>query len=578
MMPTTHPPSPHALPLGEAQPPNQVHSVSVSMPKWDTVVAWGNREDWVVNSMQTVYPRFFIHHVLRSLTTIIKRRLEVAADLDCMLFPSDTTAGRFYSGLKTKDAEKVVGSVRFFLTGEVEREETLWGKFHAVFYHKDLDSEARRLWMIFGDGLSTRQAEFCLERVDFMLSESAIASFQTAAPCPDLSRLPRPVPWTDSAISAKEQMKNLIARLATSESPGSRPVSKDDVFLYSKGMCAIGAVARSLLATIPDKAYSGSVVYGWPYAETPKLVELVGYHRFTLYGRGTEAELDDLEASLKSGQRIRALFCELPCNPLLESPNLERIRALADEYDFVVACDETLGTFVNVDLFPYVDVIMTSLTKIFSGASNVMGGSVVVNPDSRHHDAIHAGLVADYEDAVFPLDAITLAHNSADFEERTQRCNHSALAIATMLSSHPSIQHVNYPTMVSSAPLYELYRRRDGGYGFLLSMVFRQPESAICFYDALDVCKGPSIGTNFTLAIPYSQLAHFRELDWAESYGVLKHIVRISVGMEEQKEVLDRISQALVEVERFEKTCLLPTAKEQGSTVLSSTQTATMVS
>lgn len=101
---------------------------------------------------------------------------------------------------------------------------------------------------------------------------------------------------------------------------------------------------------------------------------MAGFERFTLYGRGTAQELDELEALLKSGQRIRALFCEVPCNPLLESSDLLRVRALADEYGFVVACDETLGTFVNIDLLPYADVLMTSLTKIFSGASNVMGG------------------------------------------------------------------------------------------------------------------------------------------------------------------------------------------------------------
>lgn len=85
-------------------------------------------------------------------------------------------------------------------------------------------------------------------------------------------------------------------------------------------------------------------------------------------------ELDELEALLKSGQRIRTLFCEVPCNPLLESSDLLRVRALADGYGFVVACDETLGTFVNIDLLPYADFLMMSLTKFFSGASNVMGG------------------------------------------------------------------------------------------------------------------------------------------------------------------------------------------------------------
>ena len=71
---------------------------------------------------------------------------------------------------------------------------------------------------------------------------------------------------------------------------------------------------------------------------------------------------------------IACLFCEIPSNPLCTTPDLHRIRKLADQYSFVVICDETIGTFVNVDVLPYVDVIVTSLTKIFSGACNVMGG------------------------------------------------------------------------------------------------------------------------------------------------------------------------------------------------------------
>lgn len=47
---------------------------------------------------------------------------------------------------------------------------------------------------------------------------------------------------------------------------------------------------------------------------------------------------------------------------------------MADKYDFVVVCDDTIGTAVNVNVIPYVDVLCTSLTKLFSGACNVMGG------------------------------------------------------------------------------------------------------------------------------------------------------------------------------------------------------------
>lgn len=95
---------------------------------------------------------------------------------------------------------------------------------------------------------------------------------------------------------------------------------------------------------------------------------------FTLYGHSTQEDLDELEKRLENGEKLGALFCELTGNPQLKSPNMVRLRALADKYKFPIACDDTVGS-VNVNVLPFVDIIMTSLTKIFSGACDVMGGS-----------------------------------------------------------------------------------------------------------------------------------------------------------------------------------------------------------
>jgi cystathionine gamma-synthase len=78
-----------------------------------------------------------------------------------------------------------------------------------------------------------------------------------------------------------------------------------------------------------------------------------------------------------------ALFTEFPGNPLLRSPDLERIRQLADKYDFCVVVDETIGNFINVNVLPYADVVVSSLTKVFSGDSNVMGGGYVIIASQR---------------------------------------------------------------------------------------------------------------------------------------------------------------------------------------------------
>lgn len=77
---------------------------------------------------------------------------------------------------------------------------------------------------------------------------------------------------------------------------------------------------------------------------------------------------------------------------------------------------------------------------------------------------------------------------------------------------------------MSNAYLYERYRRPNGGHGYLLSFLFRNPASAVVFNDSLDICKGPNVGTNFSLALPYAQLSHALELDWAESQGVPRQL------------------------------------------------------
>lgn len=116
----------------------------------------------------------------------------------------------------------------------------------------------------------------------------------------------------------------------------------------------------------------------FPYIDTLKITEKFGPGS-KFYGYGSEEELDDLERRLESGERYLALFTEFPSNPLLRSPNLERIRHLADKYDFCVVVDETVGNFINVNVLPYADVVVSSLTKVFSGDSNVMGGGYVTS-------------------------------------------------------------------------------------------------------------------------------------------------------------------------------------------------------
>jgi len=169
----------------------------------------------------------------------------------------------------------------------------------------------------------------------------------------------------------------------------------------------------------------------------------------------------------------------------------------------------------------------------------------VLNPKGRHYKQLKEALTTDYEDNHWCEDALFLERNSRDFVSRVERINKNAEAIADLLKSHPRIKQVYYPKYSPTRPFYDNCRCPSGGYGGLLSVTFYTARDAIESFDALEISKGPSLGTNFTLASPYTLLAHYGELDWAAGYGVEDNLVRISVGLEETGELVETFKKAL---------------------------------
>ncbi|KAI4233253.1 MAG: hypothetical protein LQ349_004522 [Xanthoria aureola] len=330
--------------------------------------------------------------------------------------------------------------------------------------------------------------------------------------------------------------------------------SEEDVYLYPSGMSSIFNTHRIMMAS---RGALKSICFGFPYIDTLKILEKWG-PGCLFYGHGSAEDLDDLEKRCKGGEKYLALFCEFPGNPLLKCPDLARIRALADHFDFAVVVDETIGNFLNIHVMPHADVVVSSLTKVFSGDSNVMGGSSILNPRSRYYHLLKKTMETEYEDNYWAEDALFMERNSRDFVSRIARINVNAEAICNILQASKygqyCVKEVYYPKYSPTRPFYEEYRSPTGGYGGLLSVTFRTSAEAIAFYDGLETAKGPSLGTNFTLTSPYTLLAHYNELAWAAKYGVDADLVRMSVGLEDTNELCSVIERALTAVGRVNET------------------------
>ncbi|KAF2685788.1 cystathionine gamma-synthase [Lentithecium fluviatile CBS 122367] len=577
--------------VGESIPPMTAHAVSVSLPTWRANVGYEEGEEWVLSKMKTGYPRFFIHKTIERLAKAIIGKYGHSGER-ALLFPSPATAARCKSFFATQapalsQQVRIVDLVPLSEKARAEELALISPKISAVLFPEEHFKIAKTFWQHSGDGVSSRRAEYCLS----LFEKGVLVDVKTIDGMPTLCKGPKryqkrtsvdfdsaagtrngktdphdPTQFVEErfgrnldlsqAANAKTAVRRRIAGSLTADVGLTEALSlekdidrtrkvadfsEDDVYLYPCGMSSIFNAHRNLMAT---KGPLKSVVYGFPYIDTLKIVEKFG-PGCQFYGFGSTEELDDLEKRLENDERFLALFTEFPGNPLLRSPDLERIRLLADKYDFYVVVDETIGNFMNVNVLPYSDVVVSSLTKVFSGDSNVMGGSLVLNPKGRSYKELKRTWTHDYEDNHWAEDSIFLERNSRDFVSRIDRINVNAEAICDVLRAHPRVKQVYYPKYSETRSYYDKCRTPHGGYGGLLSATFYARGDAVAFFDNLDAVKGPSLGTNFTLSSPYVILAHYGELDWCASWGVEADLVRFSVGLEETSKLVQTFQRAL---------------------------------
>jgi cystathionine gamma-synthase len=475
---------------GKAVPPS-AHAVSVAMPLWAHVVGYEENDPAVVAMMTTGYPRFLFHRYVVKLFESCEAKFAGPGE-SCFAFPSMLVAQRCAEFIQVR-------------SGTRARVDDYGSHGIAVVtIPKEQREHAQAYWQHFGQVISSRFAKAVLEG---------------APQCNDES---------DAAQTLRQRLAGYVGQ------------ASQDVYLYPSGMAAMAAALRVLRSRSEG---CKTVQLGIPYVDGLKVQDTIGpgVHFVAAIGQGDV----DRVRSIVDAEQLAGLFCEVPGNPLLQTPDLAAISALLRPRGIPLVVDETLSSFTNVELSAYADMVVTSLTKYVSGVGDVMGGSLILNARSPLYADLEAHLRSTAEQMLWWEDAEVLERNSRDFPDRMQRINQGAERVCDALRKHPCIARLYYPKY-ESAERFERIRTANGGYGGLFSMLLHHPEAtAQPFYDALELTKGPNLGTNFTLVCPYTLLAHYKELDWVETLGVSRYLIRVSIGLEEPEDLITKFQSAL---------------------------------
>ena len=457
------------LPLPDSQ-----HACSVCLPTWDSVIGYEEARPKVIKRMRTGYPRFFKHPAVERLFAAAKA--EVAGEHEeVIVLPTRASVQRAHRWVERR-AETAVRIASFH-------------GLQVLVVPAKAKADADAYWRFAGEVVSSRQAQ---DYLDGRLREGS--------------------------------KSHLISR-SLSKFTGATP---EDTFIFTSGMAAVTSVLRALPGLHEGKK---TLQLEFPYVDSLKVQELFG-HGVVYLNEATGESFDEALMRIRQGE-FAGVFTEVPCNPLLRTVDLHRVAKACGDSGTPLVIDDSATGPLNVQSLKFADVVTSSLTKWISGEGDVMAGMVSIRADSPVANALRESLRADSTESspLYIGDAEVLLSNLKDYSKRMKVVNANGLALAAWLAKHPAVAEVWHPSLTNTEH-YEAVMRKGGGYGGLLSIVLKSPKKTPKVYDALRLCKGPSFGTTFTLVCPYTLLAHYHELEWAEGCGVSANLLRISCGTE----------------------------------------------
>ena len=241
----------------------------------------------------------------------------------------------------------------------------------------------------------------------------------------------------------------------------------------------------------------------------------------------------------------RLIYVETPVNPLMQITDLRFVAEMGKTRDIMTICDNTFATPINQrPLELGIDAVVHSATKYIGGHHDVTAGVLAGSKDFIER-VWRFALVAGA--TLSPFDGWLLLRGLRTLGLRVERHNHNAMALARFLEKHPKVARVYYPGL-DSHPQHGLAKSQMSGFTGMLSIELPGGYAAADrLISSLKLAtRASSLGGFETLVVhPASMWSLQLSRELRESTGINEGLVRISVGLEDEVDLLRDFAQAL---------------------------------
>ncbi len=310
---------------------------------------------------------------------------------------------------------------------------------------------------------------------------------------------------------------------------------------FASGLAAVNNVLNLLRSG--DHVVAGRELYGGSYRLFTKLYRKFGVE-FSFVDTTRPAEI---EGALTSATRL--LWLETPSNPLLSVTDIAAAAAVAKRRKVTTVVDNTFATpYLQQPLAQGADIVLHSTTKYLNGHSDVIGGALVVNDDALFEQ------LRFFQNAVGaipgPQDCFLVLRGIKTLGIRLDRHCANARAVAHFLLEHPKVARVYWPGL-SDHPGHEAARRQMRDFGAVVSFELK---ADVAEAKRFTTCTklftlAESLGSVKSLLCHPPTMTHASvEPDVRRKSGISDGLIRLSVGIEDARDLVSDLEQALEKV------------------------------
>ncbi|MBU5254678.1 trans-sulfuration enzyme family protein [Tissierella praeacuta] len=309
---------------------------------------------------------------------------------------------------------------------------------------------------------------------------------------------------------------------------------------FSSGMAAISSTIFSLLKP-EDNIIVHKTLYGSSYSVITELLPKYNMN----YKIIDLTNLDELKNAIDSSTKV--IYFETPSNPDLSIIDITKVSEIAKKNNIKVVVDNTFASpYFQNPLLLGADIVVHSATKYICGHGDVVGG-VAIGKDIDYIQYLKFGYMCEFGGVMSPFNAWLLLRGLKTLGIRMRQHEKNAIEVVNFLKDHPKIDSVLYPGLKDFKG-HSIAEEQMKGFGAMISFEVKGGlESAIKFVDSLKLAQlAVSLGDCETLVqLPVAITHRGYPRERLAEFGLTESMVRISVGLEDSKDIIEDLEQAL---------------------------------